>query len=171
MSASKIQRQWCALLAKLVAPMDAQAACAAFIDMLPMLPIGDEAYNRSTLESAARRAQGDTAIPNYDRLARVFAEWRRQALPAHVRMGGSPESPRLSAPSYEPTEAEVAEVQAKAAAFRAEMEAKPSALPETKIQPRHLTKLQIAMTASPEMLATRPDLRAALDAHNAADRH
>lgn len=162
MTPTKIQRAWCAMLAKMVAPMDASAACAAFIDMLPMLPPEDAAYNCTTLERAARREPGDTAIPNYDRLARSFGQWRRDNLPAHVRMGGSMTVKQVIEQRVPPTPEEIVEVRAKAAAIRSETRNDPKTA--ARVEPKFVDKLTLARMASPEVLACRPDLRAALDA-------
>lgn len=59
---SEIKRQWCAMLAKLVAPMDAARAAAAFVAMLPVLPPDDACYST---EAALRIARADrrTSVP------------------------------------------------------------------------------------------------------------
>lgn len=166
---SKTQRSWCAMLAKLTCPMDAQTACAAFIDMLPMLPGDDEAYNRSTLENAARREQGDTAIPNYDRLVRAFSEWRRQSLPAHVRMGGTFGAPAISAPSYEPSAAECERVDNLVTSLKEDLAKHELEHGKIKVEPRYCSILELALSAAPSVLASRPDYRRALEMHQQAE--
>lgn len=164
---TETQRSWCAMLAKLTAPMNAPDAAQAFVAMLPMLPKEDSAYNRNTLERAARRDPGDTAIPNYDRLARVFADWRRENLPVQVRMGGEVPVAQLIAPKVERTPAECARVDQQVAELKAEM-ASTLCGAEIKAAPNYPTKLQLALSASPAVLATRPDYRAVLEMHQAA---
>lgn len=150
------------MLAKLVAPMDPETACTAFLAMMPMLPANDEAYNRTTLENAARRETGDAAIPNFDKLMRVFGEWRRDNMPAHVRMGGSAPIAQIVESRVQPTQEEIAAVQAKAAALKAELAYGPTG-ESPKVEPRYLDKLSLARSVPASLLATRPDLRAALD--------
>lgn len=72
---SEAKRKWCAMLAKLTAPMDPAEAAKAFVNMLPMLPGDDAAYNRDTLEAAAIRQKGDPAIPNFDMMQRALTAW------------------------------------------------------------------------------------------------
>ncbi len=169
--ASKLKRQWCVMLAKLVAPMDAQAAAAAFIDILPMLAPDDSFYNRTTLENAARRAPGDTAIPNYDRLARVFSDWRKDQLPVHIRMGGGQSAGQLTYEKEVLTPEQEAEHDRKVAALKAEMAAATPSKPESGIEPRYATKVQLAamwLQIDPDTAKLRPDLREAWLGHLAA---
>lgn len=141
---SQHQRAWCATLAKLTAPMAPETAAAAFVAMLPMLPSDNAAYNRDTLDRAARREQGDTAIPNYDKIARVLADWRREQLPVHQRFGRN-DAPRIGYDEPRPpTEAEIAGVTAKIAALFAEMDAKRPDRGKLDVQPAYLTPEQLA---------------------------
>lgn len=165
---SEVKRGWCAMLAKLTAPMASPEAAAAFVAMLPMLPKEDAAFNRDTLERAARRETGDTAVPNYDRLARAFSEWRKDNLHVQIRMGGSVQVGQLIAPTYEPTDAERDRVDAQVAALKAEFASTPGAK-ELKIEPKYPSKLQLALNATEAVLATRPDYRAVLEMHRGGE--
>ena len=118
------QLRWCAMLAKLTAPMDSERAAQAFTYMLPMLPKDDAAYNKDTLEQAARRNPGDAAVPNYDRLARVFSDWRKANLPVQLRMGGSIPVAQLIAPKKQVTQEEIECVDHLVATIKREMLAK-----------------------------------------------
>ncbi len=64
---SEKKRRWCAILAKLVAPMDAARAAAAFADMLPALPDDDNLFS---VEAACRVARKErrTALPTFREL-------------------------------------------------------------------------------------------------------
>lgn len=159
------QRGWCAMLAKLTSPMSAPEAAQAFVAMLPMLPKDDAAYNRDTLERAATREMGDTAIPNYDKLVRAFAEWRRESLPVQVRMGGSVPVAQLIAPKAEVTPEEIERVDRQVAELKAEFAAS-AVSNHPRIEPRYVDKLTLARSASPEVLAMRADYRAVLAMHN-----
>ncbi len=162
---SPTKLQWCSMLAKLVAPMDAERAAKAFVDMLPLLPADDDRYTRRALERAAK-IDRKTAVPTFDDIDRAFAAEWKDALPAHQRLGGAPGALRIEHRRAEPTEAERQRVAAQAAAFKAEMEARQVVEPP-KVEPKYATKLQLALSASPAVLAMRPDLRAALAEHQA----
>ena len=100
--ASKAKREWCAMLAKLTSPMEAETATAAFVAMLPLLDFTDDAFNRSTLEAAARREPGDTAIPNFDKIARVLGEWFKARRPSEHHALAAPDTdlPALDAADH-----------------------------------------------------------------------
>ena len=122
---SQIRRQWCAMLAKLVAPMDAETAARAFVDMLPLLPADETLYTRRTLEAAATCPRR-TAVPTYEDIAATLGRAGLARLPASVRMGYKPpekllETPRETAAARE---AAIARHQPALARFRAEAVAK-----------------------------------------------
>lgn len=100
---SQIKRQWCAMLAKLVAPMEPEKAARAFVDMLPMLPADETLYNRQTLDDAAT-CERKTAVPNFADLARVLGRAGLNRLPANVRMGYTPPEKLLETPRDTPEE-------------------------------------------------------------------
>lgn len=167
---TRIKREWCAMLAKLTAPVHAEAAVKAFIDMLPLLPQDDAAYNRDTLELAARRELGDPAIPNYDVLSRAFGKWHRGNRPIEHRQGADPvvqgityALPDLRPPSPE----ECAEVAAKVAALKAEFGAKQGPRAAKEVLPKYLSKLELALSVPREVAMRRPDLAEALRQHDA----
>lgn len=118
---SQIKRQWCAMLAKLVAPMEPERAARAFVDMLPLLPEDETLYNRATLEQAAT-CERKTAVPNYADLSKVLGNYGKQRLPAHIRMGYKP--PMISHSVLPPTQQERDEVRALVKALTAELKAK-----------------------------------------------
>lgn len=163
---SQTKLQWCAMLAKLVAPMDTERAAKAFADMLPMLPAEDQRYTRSALERAAK-IDRKTAVPTFDDLTRAFAEDWKANLPAAQRLGANPGLPRLPEPERKPPSAEeCASVARSLSVFKADAaqvsQAKGVGSRVHDIPAAPLTKLQLARAATPEMLAARPDLRAAL---------
>lgn len=121
---SQTRRQWCAMLAKLVAPMDPETAARAFVDMLPMLPPDDTLYTRATLDDAATCTRR-TAVPTYEDLSRVLGRAAKARLPVAVRMGYKPAAPMLDAPR--PTQAERDYVAALVKALSAELKAKAEA--------------------------------------------
>lgn len=118
---SQIKCQWCAMLAKLVAPMEPERAARAFVDMLPLLPADETLYNRATLEQAAT-CERKTAVPNYADISKVLGNASKQKLPAHIRMGYKP--PVLSLAPPKPTEEECEAVSALVKAITAELKAK-----------------------------------------------
>lgn len=122
---SQIRRQWCAMLAKLVAPMDAETAARAFVDMLPMLPADETLYTRRTLESAATCARR-TAVPTYEDIANTLGRAGVARLPVSVRMGYKPPETLLEAPRETAAEREatLARHQSALAQFRAAAVAK-----------------------------------------------
>jgi hypothetical protein len=157
---------WCAMLAKLVAPMEPERAAKAFADMLPLLPADDDRYTRSALERAAK-IDRKTAVPTFEDLSRAFSEEWKANLPAAVRLGANPETPRLDAPARVPPSAEECDhVRNLVTAFKADVakvsEAKGVDAVVHDIPPAPLSKLQLARAATPAVLAMRPDLRAAL---------
>lgn len=94
---SQIRRQWCAMLAKLVVPMDAERAAKAFVDMLPMLPVDDTLYTRATLDAAAT-CERKTAVPTYADLTNVLGCAAKDRLSVSVRMGYKPPEKLLESP-------------------------------------------------------------------------
>ncbi len=83
-----IAEPWLASLAPLVMPLfpaDAAEAMRAYLPLLDNVPA--EAFNRDTLEAAARCARGRHGVPTYAELRAVLASWChdhrpvRQALP------------------------------------------------------------------------------------------
>lgn len=126
---SVVRRQWCAMLAKLVAPMEPEIAARAFVDMLPLLPTDDALYTRATLEAAAC-CERRTAVPNFADLAKVLGRAGLERLPVTVRMGYQPPQPLLEAPCETPAarEAAIARNQPALAALKAAALAKRQAL-------------------------------------------
>lgn len=94
---SQVKRQWCAMLAKLVAPMEPELAARAFVDMLPLLPADDSLYTRATLEATAR-CERRTTVPTYADISAVLGRAARERLPVAVRMGYTPCVPLLEVP-------------------------------------------------------------------------
>lgn len=173
---SPTKLSWCAMLSKLVAPMDPERAAKAFADMLPMLPEDDDLYTRSALERAAK-IDRKTAVPTFEDLSAALAEEWRGRLPVAIRMGASP-APALPTPTpREPTDAEAAHVtrrvdEAKAilAAAGARRDFCTNRGPET-ARPRHVSKLELGLAEQRRGVPIeriRPDWRAALEAHAAA---
>lgn len=165
---TETQRQWCAMLAKLTSPLNAPDLAQAFVSMLPMLPKEDAAYNRDTLQRAARRDVGDTAIPNFDKIDRAFADWRRQNLPVQVRMGGALPVAQIMAPPSEHTDEDRVHVAGLISKLKAELETERLSKPESNIKPAHATKLQLALLwlrHDPDASKLRPDLRKAYEMH------
>jgi hypothetical protein len=164
--ASKLKREWCAMLAKLTSPMDPATATAAFVDMLSVLYFPDQAFNRETLEAAARRAQGDTAVPNFDKISRALGEWTSARRPVAQRLGANPDTVRVGhEPPGSDHPAEKARVGECLVLLAAEIKREISKnLPESAApKAHHLSKLQLARSASARVLALRPDLREVLE--------
>lgn len=161
------RRQWCAVLAKLVSPMDAHRAAAAFVDMLPMLSADERYYTPDTAKRVAK-AERKTSIPTFGDIEAVFAEIYRERLPYSVRTGGSASIgvavERISGtvtPSRTPEEIQA--VRAQVAALKAEFAAARPAREVTRPAPSYLDKLTLARIATPAVLASRPDLIAMLE--------
>lgn len=68
------RRQWVAMLAKLVAPMDAATAAQALADMLPLLAdVPEGAFEPASLTSAA--AAAPHRVPTFTELHRALLAW------------------------------------------------------------------------------------------------
>lgn len=78
-----VRRQWLAMLAKLVAPMDPATAGKALSDMLPWLRhLPDAAFTMASLEAVARQCK---RVPVYGELREHLSSWwneHRPPLPA-----------------------------------------------------------------------------------------
>ena len=78
-----IRRQWLAMLAKLVAPMDPATAGKALADMLPWLRhLPDAAFTMTSLEAVAKQCK---RVPVYGELREHLSAWwneHRPPLPA-----------------------------------------------------------------------------------------
>lgn len=120
---SQNKRQWCAVLAKLVAPMAPETAVRAFVDMLPMLPPDDTLYNRQTLEDVATCTRR-TAVPTYADLSAVLRKAAYDRLPATVRMGYVPPKWRTLPPPAPPSQEEIEYVSVLVANLTAELRAR-----------------------------------------------
>ncbi len=164
---SRVRREWCAMLAKLVAPMDAERAAKAFVDMLPMLPPDDTLYTRATLDEAAT-CDRKTAVPTFADISRVLGHAAKARLPADVRMGyANPQWPSL--PPERPMTAEEREQAVEAvAALKAELRAKGcgAKIEDVKPEPSYLTPLQMALAARQCGAIMRPDWARALAEHD-----
>lgn len=101
----QIRRQWCAMLAKLVAPIDPETAAKAFADMLPMLPADATLYTRQTLDAAAT-CERKTAVPTFADISGVLGRAAKDRLPASVRMGYKPALPMPEFQQESPEEIE-----------------------------------------------------------------
>jgi hypothetical protein len=77
----KCREKWCAMLAKLCAPMDAPAAANALVTMLPLFAdLPDAAFTHHSLTHVAELAIG---VPSYARLrAWMDAWWKANKPPA-----------------------------------------------------------------------------------------
>ena len=72
----KNRQQWVAMLAKLVAPMDATRAAKALTDMLPMLAdFPDAAFTLDSLDAVAAQCKFP---PSYAELRGHLADWWKQ---------------------------------------------------------------------------------------------
>ena len=124
------------------------------------------AWNRETLRAAMERFQ---FWPSAAEIREVLADWTREQRPATVRMGaetaighaveriaGSEQAGR--------TPEQIEHVKAQVAALKAEMAADATTGERPKPKAAYLDRIALARVASPSVLATRPDLRAALDA-------
>lgn len=70
---SKHRRQWCAMLSKLVAPMDATTATKALVEMLPMLAdVADGAFTAGSLDAVAGAVR---RVPTYSELRNGLIQW------------------------------------------------------------------------------------------------
>jgi hypothetical protein len=82
----KNRQQWVAMLAKLVAPMDATRAAKALADMLPMLAdFPDAAFCLDSLNAVATKR---SAPPSYADLRSDLAKWWKQHRPQPVAIEG-----------------------------------------------------------------------------------
>ena len=78
----KNRQQWTAMLAKLVAPMDATRAAKALSDMLPMLAdFPDAAFCIGSLDAVATKCK---FAPSYAELRGHLADWWKQHRPAPI---------------------------------------------------------------------------------------
>lgn len=128
--------------------------------------LGPEAWNTATLGTAVRKFQ---FFPSAADVYELLAEHYRSSLPAHVRMGGStpigkamerlagPVEPRHTPEEVEAVKQTVAELKAELAASR-----KPDS-ERGHVTPRYVDRVTLARSVSPKVLATRPDLRSALE--------
>jgi hypothetical protein len=164
---TKTKREWCAMLAKLVAPMEPERAAVAFIDMLPMLPPDDALYTRQTLDRAAT-CDRKTSVPTFADLSRVLGEAAKERLPANVRMGYVPPKwPQIE--SAAPTDEDREAACYRAQAVKAELVQRSFAAKgvEEKPEPKYLTPLQLAQVALKNGFAMRADWAQALAEHEA----
>lgn len=162
---SRVRREWCAMLAKLVAPMEPETAARAFADMLPMLPPDEALYTRQTLDAVAT-CDRRTAVPTYADISRVLGEASKARLPASVRMGYTPPAwPALGSDAGSPSQAERDAACARSQAVKAELRVMGTVARggDEKPQPRHLTPLQLAQAYRAAGKPLRTGLRAALD--------
>jgi hypothetical protein len=73
---------WMASLAPLVSPVFPKEVAAALREYLPLLrDVPGQAFNRDTLEEAARCAKGRHGVPTYAELRAVLAAWCREHRP------------------------------------------------------------------------------------------
>lgn len=74
------RQKWCAMLAKLCAPMDAVEAVSALVAMLPLLAdLPDEAFNERSLAHVAGKAK---RCPTYADLRLWLDQWWQEHKPA-----------------------------------------------------------------------------------------
>ena len=106
------RRKWCVMLAKLVRPMDPEAAASALIDMLPLLEsVPDECFCRRSLQHVASVCR---RMPTFGELQDALADWWRdnrhefapKALPAPAPTGGMDAIDHLWVAYYRKREAE-----------------------------------------------------------------
>jgi hypothetical protein len=104
MTDDKHRRQWMAMLAKMVCPMDAANATKALCDMLPMMVQTEEGY--FSAQSLAFVAGRSKRVPTFAELKGHFGAWWLENLPDSERTKS--EYPRLEAPEPRraPTDAE-----------------------------------------------------------------
>lgn len=159
---SQTKRQWCAMLAKLVAPMDPETAARAFVDMLPMLPADDTLYTRATLDAAAT-CERKTAVPAFADISTVLGRAAKARLPADVRMGWKPALPAPEFHRESPEEIEACRARNRAIIDQMRAEAAASRPAHERPGPKYLTVLELALTDRAEgRPITRPDKIAAL---------
>jgi hypothetical protein len=125
-----------------------------------------EAWNPSTLRTAMERFQ---FWPSAAEIREVLADWTREQRPATVRMGAETgighAIERIAGPEQcGRSPEEVEHVKAQVAALKAEMAADATTGERPKPKTAYLDRIALARIATPAILATRPDLRAALDA-------
>lgn len=161
------RREWATTLASICSPSWPEQAIEALVDMLPLLAEWpDQCFTLSTMKDIAgsKRRQ---AIPSYDEICTIFRQiWRDDMHPV-IRGGGSLTIAQIVEEKRPPTQAERDHVTAVTQSFIAEHGGKRQKAEAVK--PLHLTKLQLAMSAPPEVLKTRPDLRQALADYEAAN--
>lgn len=122
------RRMWCAMLAKLVAPMDAERAAAALVAMLPMLKgFPDGVFTEGSVHTVCTsgRAQADgshgplSRTPTYGELEAALGRLLRG-----LRESGALDGPKpllaLPAPVSGPSDAAMAEVARVVGAFVAQ---------------------------------------------------
>jgi hypothetical protein len=140
----KHRRQWLAMLAKLVAPMDAANATKALCDMLPMLAGFDEAvFTTQSLEHVAGAVK---RTPSYGELRLHLGNWWRDNRSAAARLASEwtalPSPPKRAGPTPEECEA-VADVVAAFKSSTAIAKSHAVAVEHERPLPKHLTDLQL----------------------------
>ena len=105
------RRQWCAMVAKLVYPVDPARCGAALVGYLPLLrDLPDEAFNAHSVEAVAL-ADRRMAFPSYDEVAKPLRAWWRDNRPAEQRFPALTRA--REEPRRPPTPEEVAYVEAR----------------------------------------------------------
>jgi hypothetical protein len=161
------RREWATMLGMVCSPSFPAEGVEALVDMLPLLQKYDDSFFTAQTVELVGSAKRRQSIPSLDEITAIFAKLRNDRLPIQQRMGGAvsvaqitrqfvPDSDDVKAATLAKAEALIADLSADAPAAR-------TAKPE--IEPRYFTKLQLALAAAPEVLAIRPDLRAALEEH------
>lgn len=161
------RRQWATMLGSVCSPSFPQEGVEALVDMLPLLAKFDDSFFTVETIDLVGSTKHRQSIPSLAEITAVFAKMRSDRLPVQVRMGASPSVPQLEAPSFKPTEAECARVDEQVAALKQEFARLPDGK-EIKIEPKYLTKLQLALSVDAATLASRPDYRDALEMHRRA---
>jgi hypothetical protein len=139
---------WAAMLAKMVAPMDAERAAKAIMGMVPMLAFPDQAFTPESVREvcASGQIRGDyhgplSRVPTFGELETALGRWWAKRRELELLDAPTPR-PKLPAPKKSPTEQECEHV---AKLLRVFVEER-SAMPEKKrvIKPSYLSDAALA---------------------------
>lgn len=151
------RRQWCAMVAKLVYPVDPARCGAALVGYLPMLEdLPNEAFGPGSIEAVAM-AERRMAFPSFDEVAKPLRAWWRDNRPASQRFPAL--APAREEPRTPPTPEEIAYVEARVAEARAICAA--NRKPETRraVKPAYLTPDQLRASYNAKGIPLPPYLR------------
>jgi hypothetical protein len=158
------RREWATMLGTVCSPSFPADAVEAMVDMLPLLKdFPDRAFNADTVNLIGRMRRRQSC-PALDEVSAGLSTWCRETLPPGQRLGANPDTVRIGHEPPKPDPKEKARVGEGLVLLAAEIKREISNnLPESAPKAHHLSKLQLARSASAKVLALRPDLREVLE--------